>query len=171
MTSKIGTKERIYSVIGWLVEHAWLFLGVIIIEFTVTIIFLHLFTKNAVGSCFIEAINVFMGDSPTMLAVSTLVDLKMRLTFIILLLLRFSGWLILPLVIGLLIDAAEERIHQQQHKLFLDEMQLIEGRESIDKHSEDALIEMGLSSEKAREILQDNREKFWKYYKKQIEAS
>lgn len=170
MTSQVTARDRVYSVIGWLIERSYFFLGATVTHFFITTTLLYLFVKKPLWDCLFESLYVLMGDTPTMLTADALVDFRTTITFLSLLLLRFLGWLILPLVVGIVIDATEKRIEQQQQQIFLDEIELIRGREWLDEYSENELVKLGVPQEKAHEIIKNNRKKFWEYYREQIES-
>jgi hypothetical protein len=175
-------KQIAVAGVAWFIRHSWIFLVAVAFQFMATFILLCRLTDITPQQGFFWTLNTFMGDSvnldempylPTTaaaasnatsapgaisgVAASTLPHPPFVVAAL-LLFLRLSGWLLLPILIGTFLDQTKEEISRREAELTEREKKLLEREiqlEAIMDNAVTQLVDSGMEKKSASSFVME----------------
>ena len=152
--------QKVYGCVNWFAKRAHILFLLIVALFVAVVFQLRLVTNQTLAECFLETLYVFMGDAPSLVQPGNLPNYLDKAVFAELTVVRFAGWMILPLVVGFIFAAAEHAAYERHRIQFEDEGNVLKVLEKGDDLLYQELTSSGISPEQAQKIIRQDRDEF-----------
>ena len=107
-------KPRVMKLIEYFIRYAWFLLLLVIVQAVISVFALKLTTSGSFQACLLEAAYTIMGEPPSILYSGDSVVRQYPLpALLILVFLRLSSWLLLPILLSLILEEVRKKIEKK----------------------------------------------------------